>query len=928
MRLAPEFIFRTTRFFGGFGAILLCAGAWSPPLPADTVAKLEGSAKRDHWAFKAPVRPPLPKLKDEKWVRNPIDRFVLAKLEEQHLHPAPEADRVTLIRRLSLDLTGLPPTIPEVDGFVADRSSDAYDKLVERLLASPHYGERWGRHWLDAARYADTNGYEKDLPRSIWPYRDWVINAFNQDMPFDEFTLEQLGGDLLPNATLEQRVATGFLRNSMLNEEGGVDPEQFRIEGLIDRLDAVGKAFLGLTINCAQCHNHKFDPITQKEYYQFFAFLNNDDEPEIEVPTPEQRAGRKEILAKIAAIEDDLLAKNPAVPDPEAEWESATQNQTGHWTVLELGSWFASNGTKFEKQEDGSLLSTASNPGDSTYTLTATTKLTNITAFRLEALTDPNLPRSGPGRSRNGNFVLSEFKVEAAPLGKGSAGDTVALHNATADFSQTDFPVTNAIDGDAKTGWGIDAGPGRINQDRKAVFETKAGVGFEPGTLLTFTLQQKRGDQLTLGRLRLSATTDPRPAGADPVPARVRQILAIPRVQRSLADQRAVFSFYRTTVVKFDDANKQIDKLMKDWPVGPTTLALAQRKHPRPTRLFKRGDWRQPAELVMPGVPAVLPPLPAGAPLDRLTLARWIVDRRNPLTARVLVNRVWQEYFGQGLVTTPEDFGTRCDAPSHPELLDWLACECMERGWKMKALHRLIVTSAAYRQSSKVSPELYTVDQYDRWLERGPRFRVDAEIIRDIALAASGLLSPKIGGPSVYPPIPDGVLSLGYGSPMPWPTSTGPDRYRRALYTFWKRTVPYPSLSIFDMPNADFACVRRIRSNTPLQALTTLNDTVFEEAAQGLALRVYQEGGRDDHSRAVYAFRLCTGRKPDSTELRAMLTLLADQKKYFANRTAAAVFVSAPDLKNPPPEVNLHNVAAWTMVARVLLNLDETVTKE
>ena len=903
--------------------------------PDEAPAEMKTEAKTaKHWAFVAPVRPPLPAIKNQVWVRNPIDSFILAKIEQQGLTPSPEASKTALIRRLSLDLTGLPPTIEEIDRFLADQSPQAYEKLVERLLASPHYGERWGRHWLDAARYADSNGFEKDLARSIWPYRDWVINAFNRDLPFDRFTVEQLAGDLLPNATLEQRIATGFLRNSMLNQEGGVDPEQFRVEGLIDRVDAVGKAFLGLTVNCAQCHTHKFDPIQHQEYYRFYAFLNSDDEPELEVPGEAVSQKRAEILAKVTQIEDDLIAKDADLPKRLAAWEAQARKYEDKWAVLTDAEIFAAFGTKFDKLEDGSFLAKGDNSTGNNYIIKARTGLKNITGFRLELLTDPNLPRTGPGRSLEGNLFVSEFSVEAAPASQPDAVEKVVLSHATADFSHPDFPVKNATDGNPKTAWSIDAGPGRRNQDRKAVFEARSPVGFEGGTLLTFQLAQKQEESINLqggkpniGRFRLSVTTDEHPH-ADPLPARIRQIISIPAAERTREQQREVFSFYRTTDPKFAEANKAIDELMKQWPYGPTTLALAPRQHPRETHIFKRGDWHSPGEAVTPGVPAFLHPFPKDAPPNRLGLAKWVVDKNNPLTPRLIVNRVWQQYFGQGLVTTPEDLGSRCEPPSHPELLDWLACEFRDHGWSLKAIHRLIVTSATYRQSSRVTPKLQEADPTNRWLARAPRLRVEAEIIRDIALAASGLLSKKIGGPSVFPPIPDGVLNLAYGAPMKWETSTGQDRHRRGMYTFWKRSVPYPGLSVFDAPNADFSCPRRTRSNTPLQALTTLNDAVFVEAAQALALRVWKEGGSDDRSRLTYAFRLCVGREPDAFELQQLLSLLRDQRGYFQGRTAAAVYVSSPDLNNLPPDLDLHQVAPWTIVARVLLNLDETITKE
>lgn len=896
---------------------------------------------RDHWAFKTPVRPALPQVKNKKWVRNPIDQFVLARLEKEKLSPSPEAERATLIRRLSLDLIGLPPTIAEVDAFVADKSPDAYEKVLERLLGSPHYGERWGRHWLDVARYADSNGFEKDLPRSIWPYRDWVINAFNQDKPFNQFAIEQLAGDLLPNATTEQKVATGFLRNSMLNEEGGIDPEQFRIESIIDRVDTVGKAFLGLTVNCAQCHNHKYDPISQKEYYQLFAFLNNDDEPQLEVPTKDQRKQRADILKAVLKIEDELFAR-PEVPKQMAEWETEMKAIERDWTVLDPEKFYGGVGTKFNKLKDNSLLATGSSPPISVYTVTVRTKLKGITGFRLEAMTDPNLPLNGPGRADNGNFVLNEFSVDAAPESDPTKTNRVVLENATADFAQDGFPVEAAIDQDAGKapekkslkgtklpGWANDGGPGRSNKDNKAVFETKEPLGFDEGTVLTFTLNQTFGGQHTLGRFRISATTGEKPVKADPLTKALRQVIVLAPEKRTKKQQNELFSVFRAENTNFADANKKIAAEMAKWPRATTTLVLQNREmNPRETHIFKRGDWSKPGDVVTPNAPSVLHPLSTNQPLNRLAFANWIADAKNPLTPRVIVNRMWQEYFGRGLVTTAEDFGTQGERPSHPELLDWLATEFMSRGWSMKAMHRLIATSATYRQSSVVTPRNYERDQYNRLLARGPRVRVEAEVIRDIALSVSGLLTEKIGGPSVYPPIPDGVLSLAYGAPMKWEIETGPNRFRRGMYTFWKRSVPYPSMSVFDAPNADFSCPRRLRSNTPLQALTILNDPVFHEAAQAMAMRIWKKSPDDDRAAAEFAFRLCVGRKPNEKELQHTLALLKDQLNYFENRTVNAIKVATADPKNPPEDVNLTKVASWTMVSRVLLNLDETITKE
>ncbi|HEY3856104.1 MAG TPA: PSD1 and planctomycete cytochrome C domain-containing protein [Verrucomicrobiae bacterium] len=885
-------------------------------------ASVQVSDPRNHWSFKPPVRPPLPVVKNKKWARNPIDDFVLAKLEEEKLTPSLEADRPTLLRRASLDLTGLPPSIREIEDFVNDRKPGAYDRQVERLLASPHYGECWARHWLDAAHYADSNGYEKDLARSIWPYRDWVINAYNNNMPFDQFAIDQLAGDMLPNSTVADKVATGFLRNSMLNEEGGIDPEQFRIQGIIERMDVLGKAFLGLTVNCCQCHNHKFDPISQKEYYQLFAFLNNDDEPLMEVPNKDTEAEREVIKHKIAGMEDDLLAQNPSVAGKMSDWEKKMTALTRDWTVLDPTSFYGSVGTKFNKLDDKSLLATGSSPPISGYTITCKTTLKGITAFRVEALTDPNLPFNGPGRAKNGNFVLTEFMVQVGT-------NEIKLTNATADYSQSGFPPSAAIDGveTNKTGWAVGDLPGRANQNRHIVFQTQSPIGDGSEITLKFILNQTLGDEHTLGRFRISATTGDQPVEADPLTASARHALSVSPSQRTPAEKRELFGFYRLTDPQFADANKKIDDEQSKWPAAPTTLVLAERPEPRQTHVFIRGDWQSQGSPVTPGVPSILNPLPPGAPLNRLTLAKWMVDKRNPTVARVIVNRIWQSYFGRGIVETAEDFGTQGDKPTHPKLLDWLAVEFMESGWDVKHIQRLIADSATYRQSSVISPAMWERDQYNTLLARGPRARVDAEIIRDIALSAAGLLDGKIGGPSVYPPIPDGVMALGYGSPMPWETKKK-DRYRRAMYTFAKRSVPYPSLQVFDAPTGETPCPRRVRSNTPLQALTTLNDPVYVEAAQAMALRVWKQGGNSEHSRIDYAFELCTGRKPRSSEVAVVSSLLHDEKSVFENSTARAVLVASPNPTNPPPDVNLHKVAAWTMVSRVLLNMDETITKE
>lgn len=925
--------------------------------PESASVKISAAAK-DHWAFKTPVKAELPKVKNTRWVTNPVDRFVLAKLEQEKLKPSLEADKVTLLRRLSLDIIGLPPTPAEVDAFLADRSKNAYEKQVDRLLNSPHYGERWARVWLDGARYADSDGFEKDKPRDVWFYRDWVINAFNRDLPYNQFIIEQLAGDLLPNATQEQKVATGFLRNSMVNEEGGVHPEQFRMEAMFDRMDAIGKSMLGLTIQCAQCHDHKYDPITQKNYYQMFAFINDSAEGSINAYSPEQNMQRAKLLGEIAKIEEELKHRTPDWEQKLTSWEQQVKTGQPQWTVLPLGN-AGDNGQRYYEFPDGSLRGAGYAPTRFTAVFTNTITAKDIGAFRLELMTDPNLPAQGPGRSLEGLMALTEFKVEAEDATNPGKKTSVKLVKALADFGNAETvlpkvlqggyktneyrvtgPVTYAIDGDNKTAWGIDAGPGRRNQDRTAIFLAQTNVAFPQGTKFTVQFVQMHGgpnsDQnqnLNLGKFRLSysgaVNADPLPL---PLPRHISDILATPAPQRTRVQKADLFSFWRTQVPEWSEANARIEALWKQHPDGSTQLVLQRMDTMRDTFMLKRGDMLKPGDMVQPGVPEVLNPLPKNAERNRLTFAKWLVDPKSPTAARSLVNRVWQSYFGIGLVETSEDLGVQAPAPSHPQLLDWLAASFMEEGWSFKKLQRLIVTSATYRQNSKVSPELYAQDPNNRLLARGPRFRLEAELVRDAGLRASGLLNEKVGGPSVYPPAPEFLFlpPTSYG-PKFWEEEKGGNRYRRALYTFRYRSVPYPMLQAFDAPNGDFACVRRGRSNTPLQALMTLNDPISMETAQGLAQRVLREGGSSDVSRLEYAFRCCVSRKPSKDELKELETLLQKQLTRFNAKEAKPLELATSEInKLPvlPKGVTEAQLAAWTAVSRVLLNLDETITKE
>ncbi len=1086
----------------------------------------EGAEYQEHWAFRRPTAPPIPVVKDGRWPRNPIDAFVLDRLEKAGLRPSPEADRATLIRRLSLDLIGLPPTIAEVDAFLEDSRPDAYERLVDRLLASPHYGERWARRWLDRARYADTNGYEKDRERSIWPFRDWVIDALNADMPFDRFTVEQIAGDMLPGATEAQKVATGFHRNTMINEEGGIDVEEFRFAALVDRVAATGTVWLGLTVQCAQCHTHKFDPITQREYYQFLALLNNADEPDLDLVRADIQARRAAIEAKAAALEAALADK---FPEPE---------QSAPWQVLKPVSASAASGATLTVQDGGAVLVSGPAPEVDTYTVVVETALADLSALRLDVLTDPSLPVQGPGRAANGNFVVSGVRVEAAPIQGDAKPFALKLKWAVADFSQPEYDVQGAIDDDPKTGWAIDDGTGHLNRDRWATFGITGKSGFPGGTRLTITIDQSFGGQHTLGRFRfsaqppapapapkppagetrkkhltarlaeweaqaapvrwsvleparvvskkhatmtvqgdrsilvggdkpnndtyeveypttlsgitalrlevlpdpslpdggpgraplfsvgdfllseldvaaaplsgtaeprkvplgeasqdyseaghpaalavdgipdtgwtikggtgkphaavftlkedvgdgkgqrtrllltlhmdgihqttigkfrVSATTAARPVKASGLPAEVEEILLVPAAARTEAQRAWVERHFLASAPELAGPNAEIAALRASLPKFPTSMVMRERDpaNARTTHVRTRGEFLKVAEAVEPGVPAILHGLPPDAPRNRRTLAQWLVAPENPLVGRVAMNEAWLAFFGRGLVATAEDFGTRGDEPSHPELLDWLATEFPRRGWSLKAMHRLVATSATYRQSSRVPPALLERDPRNILLARGARFRVEAETVRDLALTASGLLSPRIGGPSVYPPQPEGVTALAYGGGG-WPTSGGADRYRRGLYTFTKRTAPYAAFTTFDAPSSELACVRRERSNTPLQALTLLNDAVYVEAARALARRALAEGGSTTDHRIRFAFRACLARPPKDDESKLLADFLERQLARFRAGMADAGKVAGVD----PKAENAAEVAAWTTLARAILNLDETITRE
>ncbi len=883
------------------------------PPPADAMP---------HWAFQPPVEAALPQVKHANAVANDIDRFLVAAMEKAGLDPAPEADKYTLIRRAYLELVGLPPSPEEVEEFAKDRSKDAYERLVDRLLELPHYGERQARRWLDAARYADTNGYEKDRPRSIWPYRDWVINAFNANMPYNEFIVEQVAGDLLPNATESQKVATGFHRNSMFNEEGGIDAAEDWYKRTVDRANTTANVFLGLTLQCAQCHNHKYDPISQKEYFGFAAFINDSGEEKLSLHDAKVEAARAEALDTIAKAEEDLVqsvAKDPGIQAQFNAWMNETRAHCIDWQIVTPAAVGAESSATLRPLDDGSVLATGDVPNDDTYTIDLAPGDAPVAALRLEVLPDESLPGGGPGRGEilaDGDFLLTHVRAE---LITASGTTPIEIASATQDFAAKDNEASKALDGSADTGWSIKGGTGKPHA---AVFQFAKPVDARDATLRV-VLEQDFIHQHVIGRFRVSVAS-PHDATSSGVPAEVEAALLKSAEARAPYEQALLARYYALEVAPaFENERKKLTKARGELPKLPTTLVMTPRDPSRPTYLYNRGEFLQPRDEVGKGVPAILPPLPEKAPLNRLTLARWIADEKNPLTARVAVNRLWQQVFGRGLVGTVEDFGTRGDKPTNPELLDWLATEFVRSGWDYKHMHRLFVTSAAFRRSADVTLQALEKDPENLLLARGPRLRLEAETIRDLALTASGLLNNRIGGPSVYPPQPVGVSEVAYDGAR-WPTSSGKDRYRRGLYTYMKRTTPYAAGITFDAPSGEELCPRRERTTTPLQALTLLNDQVYLEASQALAKRV-MDTRKSDRDRIDYLFQLCLSREPDAQERARIEEFLhATNKSLESDAPRARQISGSIGLFSaaPPPEL-----AAWTAVCRAILNLDETITR-
>jgi len=926
----------------------------------------QGADYKLHWSYVKPRRPGLPRVDDPSWVRTGIDHFILERLDQAELKPAPEADRVTLIRRLTLDLTGLPPTRDEVDEFVKDASADAYDKLVDRLLASPHFGERMAQEWLDLARYGDTNGYENDSDRAIWKYRDWVIDAFNRNMPFDQFTIEQIAGDLLPEATPEQKTATGFSRNVTYNEEGGADPDEYLTKYAVDRTSTTASVYLGITMGCAECHDHKYDPVSQKDFYSLLAFFNSIEgekgaqghdvplPPLLTFPTPEQsealQRARTQLAEVDARIKQELAQFKLEDASSGASDVPLAEPREYVWVDDALPTGAAPQGNEVEKSwQWGEQPANQAFSGKLWHTRTA------------KGLSQHYFTGAAPGLSIGEGDKLFAYVF----LDPQNPPKTVMLQFNDGSWEHRAYWGENLV------AWGQEGTAGRLP---KGPLPTVSGwvrlevdaraIGLAPGSIvhgMAFTQVDgkvfwdkaglvTRTPQAPLPCESLAAWEKfelgpPNPPSKVPQP--IRDILQVAFEKRTAAQTTDLRNYFvrfvdSKTRVTFDPLNKQYDDYKtletKTTNAIPSTMVMSEMAQRRPAYVLMRGNYQTPGEAVTPDVPAILPPLKADQPVSRVGLADWLVDEDNPLTARVTVNRFWKQFFGTGLVKTLEDFGSQGEFPSHPELLDWLAVEFMQSSytsplnkgehvrWNIKSLLKCIVTSAVYRQSSNPQGPPNEIDPNNRLLSRAARFRLPAETIRDNALAICGLLNRNLGGKSVYPyQPPDYYADKGRWK---WTQSQGADLYRRGVYTFWRRTTFYPSFQIFDATTREFCTVDRPRTNTPLQALVTLNDPVFVEAARVFGQRIMQEGGTEVAEKLMFAFRLCVARAPRDQELEVLQRLFAAQlAKYQADTAAAQALVS--NGAGPRPEnLPISELAAWTAMGNVLLNLDETITRE
>jgi hypothetical protein len=920
----------------------------------------QGAKWQQHWSFIPPVSPAIPHVKNSAWIRNPIDAFVAERLEREGIPSSAEASRETLLRRVSLDLTGIPPTLPEMDAFLSDKSPSAYERAVDRLLASPRYGERMAARWLDAARYADSNGYQYDGERVMWRWRDWVIDAFNRNQRFDKFTLEQIAGDLLPNATVDQKIATGFNRNHRANTEDGIIPEEYAVEYVVDRVETTSTVFMGVTLGCARCHNHKYDPFTQKEFYQIFAYFNNVPElgramkygnspPLVAAPTSEQQLALKQVERRIQDAEMYFSHNAGRIDAAQKSWEKTLAAAAPvYWTPVDgLDAAFAFEAESAVPLVPGRIGKAASFDGK------AFVDAGKVGAFDIDdrfSISAWIYSESTPDGS-----VVS--KMADGPKGKGYgvhldkghvhvnltsnwADDAIRLETEETLEPKRWYNVTVTYTG-SRMAEGIqvyvDGKPAKVKVELDTLYRPfrnagkafneplRIGAGWGPERRFHGLIDDVRvyGRVLKENEIAALASGDSvNDIAQKPVNTRsaVENLKIRSMFLESAAPAEAQAAWKSLTALR-----QEKEKLERTFP---TVMVMADRATPKDTFVLVRGAYNVPGEKVQPGVPAVLPSLPDGAPANRLGFAKWLIDPGNPLLARVTVNRFWQMYFGTGLVKTTEDFGMQGEWPSHPELLDWLATEFIRSGWDVKALQKLIVTSATYRQSSKETPELVQRDPENRLLARGPRYRLPAEMIRDQALLVSGLLSEKVGGPSVKPYQPAGLWKEISMQDMDYLQSKGEDLHRRGLYTYWKRTIAPPMMANFDSALRESCVVRETRTNTPLQALNLMNDVTFLEAARFLGQRMIKEGGKDVESRLRLGFRAVTGRMPSDSEQQVLRDSLQYHLDYFAGKQDdVSGFLNQGDTKTDP-SLNARELAAYSAVASLLLNLDETVTKE
>jgi hypothetical protein len=951
-----------------------------------------GAAAADHWAYVAPVRPAVPVVRGDLAARSTVDAFIRSRLVQDGLAPSPEADRPTLIRRACLALTGLPPTPAEVEAYLDDRSPDAYERVVDRLLASPRYGERMAADWLDLARYADTHGYHSDSQRTMWRWRDWVIEALNAGMPYDQFTIEQLAGDLLPGATLDQRVATGFHRNHMLNDENGAIPDEFLSEYLVDRVVTTGAVWLGQTFLCARCHDHKYDPLTQRDFYRLYAFFNSVPEnglggrtgnspPTLVAPTRQQQAELDAMAAELAGLERRMATRAAAAEESFAAWRMRQVSLTDSFRQLpadgvlhlplnnetELTGGVLAKGNP--SWAGGKLAAALLCDGQTYIEVPGIGKWERTEPFSISAWVFPTTGDPSPvaarldeAQSRRGYELTIENERLVFRLTHAAATDEIAVASREPLKQRKWQHVVATYDGSGKAGGvALYLDGVRLNAEIRHGTLTGHVLGDQPLTIGrgdTQTFFRGLLDDVQLFSRQLSASEVAVLAGGDPILA----ILSTPVQKQTAEQQLALWQHYLENFDPeyrdaFAAANAVKSQRKKLLAAAPCTMVMEELPEPRKTYVLERGLYDQRGELVTAGTPAFLPPMSGELPRNRLGLARWLVDGRNPLTSRVAVDRAWQALFGAGLVRTPDDWGTRGQKPTHPELLDWLATDfvgnsprskvqgprsvshstwdfgpwTLDRSWDVKRLHRMLATSATFRQSSRVSPELLARDPENRLWARGPRYRLTAEAVRDQALAAAGLLDVRVGGPSVRPYQPAELWrELAYNpdeyTAQVFVPSTGADLYRRSIYTFWKRSVPPPNLSLLDAPDRESCTVARSRTSTPLAALMLLNDTTFVEAARKLAERVLSEGGPTDEQRFERLFKIVLARQPTQKERMLLARHLAAELAEFRGNSESAKKLLSVGESTADPQFDPAELAAWTMVASTVLNLDETVS--